>query len=348
MLACHNCFTVWRLYTLMGLGMILLIGTGLLSGCDGKGMHPPETTSPFEEDDRGIPIERVAVCVWHPAAGLRVEPGNKKYTQDKKNNYILGIPYGEMVEMLGEEDTLESEDRVYMKVRLKDGQEGWVHDYLFEKHARLAAVINAEKLYRRPDMMTLRKDRLEEGEIVVVIQDTSKDAKPGPWTHVSGREKLKKGWIREGESLSYSMKDVMAGLYFFRAIRENRDQEERLKAFQNILDDPDMAGTALEPLIQSHIDEYTTPDTAETDADPIVEQDNGQLFMLDDITLMAVPGPDTENNSVVASVPQNAICNIVQRGQEAEVAGHTDYWYQVQHQETTGWVFGYYTSKRSL
>ena len=150
----------WGVFTRV---IAILFAAGLWYSCSVNSQaeadtYPPLKGIPSEEPD-GIDRQNAATCVY-PYAGLRREPGIQEKTKDGEKNYIIPIVYGERVEMLGESIDIEKEKRTYIKVRLKDGQEGWVHEYLFEKHAILAAVTTESELYRRPDLMTLREDKL--------------------------------------------------------------------------------------------------------------------------------------------------------------------------------------------
>ncbi|MDX2248366.1 MAG: hypothetical protein SF052_16400 [Bacteroidia bacterium] len=231
-------------YLLIGLGFYLA-----LISCQGNSIS--ENSSPGLSEDivvdtTEIPLEKVAICVWD-VAGLRVEPGNKQYTKDKKNNYVESVYYGEKVEMLGEEIEIEGENRNYMKIRLQDGQEGWVHDYVFEKNATLAAVVQEAELYRRPDIMTLRDDKIELGEIVVTME------RQGDWIHVSGREKRKKGWIKTGDNLSFNTRDVKLALLYYKALQEKTETTQKTR-LNEILNDKSFSGSVLLDLIRSKVE----------------------------------------------------------------------------------------------
>lgn len=202
-------------------------------------------------DTSTIPLQSIAICVWSEA-GLREEAGRKKLTKDGKNNYLVTIIYGERVEMLGEEQ--EVEGRNYMKVRLQDAQEGWVHDYLFEKNAQRAAMTDDAEIYRRPDFMTLRDDQFKRGEIVAVIE------KQGDWIHVSGREKKKKGWIKQGNNMSMATRDVEVALRYYMAMEDNSPSGRRDKLIV-ISEDTSLEGSILMGLV----DEALLDNPAETE-----------------------------------------------------------------------------------
>lgn len=230
---------------------IFLLGIIFSSGCQNSDSYTTSGASPVQfdaaDDPSGIPQDKIAICVW-PVVGLRREPGRKDYTSgpNPQANYLLPVYYGERVECIGNTDTVESENRVYMKIRLQDGEEGWVYEELFEKSGRLAVIVGESELYRRPDLMTLRDERLKIGEIVVVLEQ--KDG----WIHVSGNKKAKKGWIREVSGFSFKQDDLKVALLLYKA-RQLSDPLEQKERLQHILDDESLAGSGLIEQVQAGI-----------------------------------------------------------------------------------------------
>lgn len=240
---------------LLGFGC-LLVCFGLLftNGCQNSGAYTAseKDSLQFEElwdDTSGIARENVAICVW-PVVGLRREPGRKVYTTgpNQQENYLVPIYYGESVEMLNELDTVPSENRVYMKIRLQDGEEGWVYEELFEKSGRLAVMTSTSELYRRPDMMTLRDEGLDIGEIVVVLE------RKDNWLHISGNKKTKKGWIREAGKFSMEQTDLKVALLLFKAEQADAADQKREK-LEAILSDASLSNSELIPLVKSVLQE---------------------------------------------------------------------------------------------
>ncbi len=291
-----------------------------------------------------------AICIYDKA-GLRVEPSQKRYTSEGKENYLETVRYGEMVEFLGEVQEVEKERTVYMKVRLQDQKEGWAFEYAFEKDAQRGAMIKASPLYRRPDLMTLRDDTLKPGEIVAVIQ------RQGDWLQVSGRNKGKKGWIQVRDNVSLREKDVYIALLFHKA-NESPDAI-RAERLSNVLEDQQAAGSLLRELVQETLENYrqTHPDIPLTDEEP-VEPEIGlhkretatplivsQLEITDTIVdLHALPV--TRPDQILGQLNEGAVCQILQQGQREKVGEAEDYWYEIEHQGQAGWVFGSQTSLR--
>lgn len=238
---------------LLGFGC-LLVCFGLLftNGCQNSGAYTASEKDSLQfedlwDDTSGISRENIAICVW-PVVGLRRESGRKVYTTgpNQQENYLVPIYYGESVEILNELDTVGN--RVYMKIRLQDGKEGWVYEELFEKGGRLAVMTSTSELYRRPDMMTLRDEGLDVGEIVVVLE------RKDNWLHLSGNKKTKKGWIREAGKFSMEQTDLKVALLLFKAEQAD-DVDQKREKLEAILADPSLSQSELIPLIESVLNE---------------------------------------------------------------------------------------------
>ncbi len=256
--------------------MIGFLALGWMLACQDSGAR----TSPSEEtlDSQefwqdtvpGIARDKIAICVW-PVVGLRREPGRKAYASDRQSNYLIPVYYGERVELLGVFDTVKAEKRVYMKIRLQDGQQGWVYEDLFEKYGRLAVVTSSAELYRRPDLMTLREEKLIPGEIIVVLE-----VREG-WLHISGSKKLKKGWIRKPESLSFRQEDLKTALLFFKARQYRNPNLERAK-LQEILNQQELGSSVLIDMVKERLSELgpsqgaTSQDS--TEPEPVLDEDS--------------------------------------------------------------------------
>ncbi|RMG67867.1 MAG: hypothetical protein D6722_12540 [Bacteroidetes bacterium] len=324
---------VFLTFIRLPLALLALLAVAACTSGTTSGAYSGEETDIPPPDPEAVPIEKVAICVW-PEVGLREEPGEAALTKEGKNNYIETIYYGERVEMLGEETYVEKKDRNYLKIRLKDGQEGWVHDFLFEPQSRLAVIIETAQLYRRPDPMTLRNDELLPGEIVAVIQDS---IMPQGWHHISGWMKRKKGWARQGLRMSFNQKDVELALLRQRAL-QTRDEAERYTRLKAIHTDTLFTGSPLLPLLEADL-AALTPGEPPSGADKLfITQTNTPLF----------DAPSTESGPPVQQLALNTVCTILTRGQRTTLDGREDYWYQVKGEGFEGWVFGYYTSRRDL
>ena len=149
-----------------------------------------------------------AICLWEKA-GLRVAPGSNKNIE-----YITPILMGEKVSILGPMEKIAKENKTYIKVRLSDGKEGWVHRYLFGMDARSAVVMRTTNVYRRPDLLMLKPEKLHKGNFVIIT-----DRKDN-WVKVIGKEKKVVGWVYEAGALSEEFEDIRIAVLYERAKSE--------------------------------------------------------------------------------------------------------------------------------
>lgn len=328
------------------LSLYLLQGTGCVS--DLKPASTPEVLpEPEPLDSLDVPIDKVAVCVYEKV-GLRREPGNRKTTSEGENNYIVTILYGEKVEMLLDTPTVESGGRTYMYVKLLDGKEGWVHDYVFEKHGRLAVMTEDAEIHRRPDPMTLRDDKFKRGEIVVVIENADK---PSPyddeWLHVSYRDKKKKGYIQRKNVLSFAKQDVQVALLFYKA-RQERNPQRRLERLQEVAARDIAQGSRVRTFILEAIEEL------KSETDPNYAPPSNDRPELSDKLYITVNDtwlynePSEQGGEGITRLSEGMVCTVLDRGERMSLEDISDYWYQVRYEDIEGWVFGYYTSERLL
>ncbi|MCI4668049.1 MAG: SH3 domain-containing protein [Bacteroidia bacterium] len=325
------------------LGLLLLL---LLTSCNQgratEGEIVTEGEVPVVPKDT-LPLHKSAVCVWTPYASLRQEPGRKTYTKDGEDNWITSIRYGEVVELLDSTVRIKKDRRDYMKVKLKDGKEGWVQEYLFEKYAKPAVVLQKTYLYRRPDQMTLRDDFLDPGEIIVLIQDPTK---PGgkSWYHVSSRRKIKKGWIHQPKHISTSTRDVKAALLLYKAVT-TKSTDKKLERLRSILQIPGIdEKSPLYAMVQGKIKE-----TENEDIQNELFKPGSKLFITENDTWMhSNPDMGMGNANQMKQLTKDDICLILDIGERDSLGAFYDFWYRVQYGDAEGWVYGHYTSRRYL
>lgn len=337
----------WRLGLLVGCLVPLMAlltyscnqGNLALNSTDESGPTPP----PLDTTD--IPIEYVGICVW-PQCGLREEPGRQDFTKEGKNNYITAIYYGEKMEVLDERVEMPKENRTYLKVRLKDGQIGWVHDYLIERRARLAVMTRDAEVFRRPDPMTLRDAKLEGGEIVAIIQepDSLDNNYAENWLHVSTLEKKKKGWILNAPNHTYANEDLRIALLLQRALGIE-DAAEKRGELLAITQEPVFTESSIRRLVEQAL--QNAEQTAVQEGNPPVLDVKEKLFISQsNTTIHSEPMKNQDN--ILFSLDAGVVCEVLARGERTLIEGNNDYWYQIRYDGQSGWVYGYYTSKRIL
>lgn len=269
------------------------------------------------------PFQDVAICLWG-VAGLREQPGRG----GNVNDYLTSIYFGEKVELLGDTKEVDRERRTYIKIRLSDGQEGWVHQYLFSENSTLGVIAQEAKIYRRPDLMTLKDDVFEVGEIVAVSQQKDE------WIKVSGKEKRKSGWIKGIDMISRREEDVVVSVLFQRALQLPNPREQ-LKELLSLVNNPKYSNSIFIDKVKTQL--------------PIAEDlaripDNQLYIIASRVNVRSTPEDSKDN--VVLQLDEGIVCNVLSKGSEVEIDQIRDFWYQIEVEGQEGWVYGHFTSKR--
>lgn len=182
------------------------------------------------------------VCIYEGVA-LRSEPSSKD------GKWLSGLSLGEKVTVLGETKLDPSSKIEYVKVRLLDGTEGWASSGLIVAKAKPAAITNVSYFYKRPDLSTVTSNSFEALDLVAVTTEQ------GDWLEVVGKRKksngIEKGWIQKGTT-SYSDKDVAVASMTARAMAKKNDDERR-KGLEAILNNPAVSGSALLSEVQAMV-----------------------------------------------------------------------------------------------
>lgn len=133
------------------------------------------------------------VCVWDKVP-LRQKP-------EKEGKWLSALNLGETMDYQDKTVDAADKDRIYYKVKLSDGSEGWAPDYGLVANAVPGAITEECKLYKRPDMLTATTSEFHVAELVAVTQE--KDG----WSEVVGVKKHLKGWIQTS-NISLNQVDI--------------------------------------------------------------------------------------------------------------------------------------------
>lgn len=316
--------TLWLMLPLLLLGMAGCGGGAENQEQSGPEMAETEQAGMAEEPQTKAAAVPVAICLWEKV-GLRAAPGTGS---DAK--YLTTIYFGEKVELLGESQ--EVDGKTYQKVRLSDGKEGWVYEYLFAIGAELGVAANETEIYRRPDLMTATDKTLERGEIVAILPSD----KPG-WVQVVGKERKKEGWVQAGANLTTEELDVAVVVMLDKALAET-DPEKQAEALEKLSENSSFQNSVFIDLIQSELE-------ALKERNEIGED---QLYITaDKVNVRNLPSVD--DSEVLFQVEAGTICNIIdQTDERIKINDMEDYWYKISCDGKEGWVFGHHTSKKGV
>lgn len=270
-------------------------------------------------ESRFLENQNKAICIWQPA-GLREQPG-------RRFKYLASVQFGEQVDLL-EEERVEKGNRTYIRVKLSDDTEGWVHEYLFAENAFLAVVNKVEAIYRRPDLMTFRDKELEPGEIVAVLSIDN------GWAQVVGEARKKIGWIRNVSSLSMEGNDLEFARKYRLALQE-KETYKQYKAFQDLLADEVLQQSPLISIAEKTYQEFGLKN----------HLPENQLYIIEpNVALRSEP--NRNEGEMLYALNEGVICDVLQRGPKVSYEDVDDFWYEVQYEGESGWVYGLYTSKK--
>jgi uncharacterized protein YgiM (DUF1202 family) len=265
-----------------------------------------------------------AVCLWDPV-GLRDKPGRA----DAK--YLTGIKFGEVVNLTGEEEEIASEKRTYIEMELSDGKKGWANEYLFAIGGTPVVATSDIDVFSRPDLSTLGTDKISSGELFAMIESEENEG----WAEFFTKEKKKKGWIQVNSSM-YT--DDPINIALGKQLSEVSGMEStaaKMKALKNLQSSSTFASSDLMPMVEEMLQQL----------DKASNLPNTQL-MITATNLNVRSEPDTEADNVVFQVTEGDVCDILERSSsKVEIRDMNDYWYKIEKDGRTGWVYGHYTSK---
>lgn len=301
--------------------VLFMFACGDESGSSEEGDAAAEASMEADSEPESDPV---AVCLWGKV-GLRENPG----TSTKDNKYLATIVFGETVTLTGE-SVEAKDDRTYLKVELSDGEQGWVHEYLFAVKSTLAAATSPIEVYRRPDLLTAKGERFEAGQLVAMVPGDNPD-----WVEVFGQEKKIQGWAQKGQSMSEDKIDVAVSVLYGKAMQES-NLAKREEMLQSIAQNTAFGKSQLISMIdQALVDVSSAPELADN-----------QLSIFGD-NLNVRREPTTEGENVVFQLKKGDICRVLEKGQQEQIRDMNDFWYKISYDGQEGWVYGHHTSRRA-
>lgn len=205
------------------LNVFLLFGMLLTLGA----CHSSDPSTTENKDSSG------AVCIWDNAS--------LKETPEDNGKWLCAISIGEIVNYQDSEKEVNNGKKTvkYLKVKLKDGKEGWVQSDFIVLNSKPAAITEDVEIYSRPDLLNKTKKLFNKMDIVAVKSEN------GDFIEVTGKRKtgkwIESGWLKT-RSLSYSQEDIAVAKFANKAF-EIKDPVQREKAIKEIIDNADLKGS---------------------------------------------------------------------------------------------------------
>ena len=201
-------------------GIVVLVTLAVVMVACQKGKNPESTQKSKKIEEK---TEMPAVCIW--------DKGSVRQEASKNGKWISSMALGEKVVWTGEVFTDSTDDnRSYYHVRLSDGTEGWVSEYVVAIHAVPGILIKKAQIFRRPDLITVTEKVFEKMSFVAILEE--KD----DWIQVTGEENKKKGWIRTA-AISTKDEDITVGLLVAKA-KEDKDPVKYQEKLNEIMNNP--------------------------------------------------------------------------------------------------------------
>ncbi len=257
------------------------------------------------------------------------EGHSAKETAGNDGKWVASIAFGEELTLLNETETDAKTSKVYEKVKLLDGKEGWVRADFIAKDAALAAVTADAQIYKRPGISNISDDMVLAGTVVVV--KGHKDEFSEFIARNDAANKRKEGWLLGEKSLTTDETDVSAALLYSKAMNEKVPAKRQEKLKQVVANYPNsvFAKTAQNAL-----------DAADASADLAEDE-----LMITGENVNVRSAPDVTQDNKIFQVSSGDVCKILERGDMDEIGGKLDYWYKVSAKGQSGWVFDTFTSK---
>ena len=306
-------------------GLFALLSLGLIA-CGGSNQSEPTQAAPAAEAEpeasRKASVDNIGVCLWD-GAGLRETAG-------KSAKWAAGINFGEMVILTGQQEEVAAENRTYLEMELADGKKGWANGYLFATGASRAVALADMDVYKRPDLTTFTGDKFTKGEIFALVASDREG-----WMEAFGKEKKKAGWVQAyEEAYSTDEVDVTVGILVDRAMQED-DPTAQEEALNRIASNSTFSSSPLMSYVDAQLASIV----------PLPELPANQLYITaDDLNVRSEP--DSEADNVIFKLSKGDICTILERGERVQIRDMDDYWYKIEKDGQSGWIYGYFTSKR--
>lgn len=228
------------------LGILTL--SALFVACDSKQSDQEATTTADTEVDSAavadVPTSKEveAVGIWDKVS-VRATPSDD-------GKWLTSVSLGESLTYLGEE-AKDSNDKVYYKIRLNDGKEGWVRHEFVVPEAKSAVFINESDIYNRPDLLTKSDKKFSKMDIIAV-KETQDD-----WVEVTGKRTggkwIENGWVRKS-NISLEPVDI-AMAKFAKPAMETEDVNSRAKKLEEVLNNVDLSSSAFVVDVKAALDE---------------------------------------------------------------------------------------------
>lgn len=190
-------------------------------------------------------------------------------TPSAKGKWITSMSLGEKVMFTEEETTDAVSKKVYYKVKLTDGKEGWTRATFLAVNGAVGAMLEEASVYKRPDLLTKTDKKYSIMDIIAVTENKV------DWMKVKGRrtegEYIEEGWIKSS-NISNDEIDI-ATAKFARSAMSKSTMTERIKALEEVINNQDLSSSKFINVLKSKIEDYKAKNVAIDVNDVKVEEE---------------------------------------------------------------------------
>lgn len=166
----------------------------------------------------------------------------------KEGKVISSISLGEKLMFLDDKEE-DEKGKTYIKVKLLDGNEGWILSDLVAINAKPAVILEKVDIYSRPDLSSLSKKSFEEMDIIAI------SSKKDDWLEVVGKrnkaKNLEKAWIKD-KGYSEGTTDIAVAVLINRVLQKN-NKTEKLAELNAIINNENFEGTTFRYVLINEI-----------------------------------------------------------------------------------------------
>lgn len=173
-------------------------------------------------------------------------------TPSSKGKWITSMSLGEKVFFEGEEITDTKSKKLYYRVKLIDGKEGWTRATFLAVDGIVGAMLESSSVYKRPDLLTKTDKKYSVMDIIAVTENQ------GDWMKVKGKraegEYIEEGWIKS-TNISNDEIDIATAKFASLAMTKST-MTERIKALEEVISNTDLSSSKFVSIIKEKITDY--------------------------------------------------------------------------------------------
>lgn len=184
-------------------------------------------------------------------------------TPSRKGKWITSISIGEKVTYMGEKTEDPKSKKLYYKVKLIDGKQGWTRADFFVVNAKVGVLLEDASVYKRPSLVTKTDKSYSKMDIIAVISNQE------GWIHVKGKRSkgkyIEEAWIKSSE-ISSSPIDIATAK--FAAIAMNKPTaKEKISSLQEIIQNKDLESSSFIGALRNKMNEYKEKNTVPAESE---------------------------------------------------------------------------------